>query len=167
MSRSLVLIAAFAILFASAASAQTQLAAAPAAEAAPSATAGEPVPRALRAQARRDCYAENIALSGEDLRGAMRSCLQERFPGVKLYASNGLTRDGRPTAQTARALCREEADRAGLAGAERRAALVACFGEKRPDLAARAECRKQARGKGLGGEALREAIAACGRAPQG
>lgn len=133
----------------------------------PSAVADEPVPRAARAEARRDCYAENIALSGDDLRRAMRECMQERFPGVKLYASDGLTRDGKPTAATARAACKQEADAGGLKGAERTAALVACFNGKRPDLAQRAECRKEARGKGLDADALKAAIAECGRNPQG
>lgn len=140
------------------------------APAAPKPTAAafdEPVPRAARAEARRDCYAENVALSGDDLRRAMRECMQERFPGVKLYASDGLTRDGKPTAVAARAACKQEADAGGLKGAERTAALVACFNGKRPDLAQRAECRKEARGKGLDGEALKAAIAECGRNPQG
>lgn len=134
----------------------------------PAATAAdEPVPRAARAEARRDCYAENIALSGDDLRRAMRECMQERFPGVKLYASDGLTRDGKPTAATARAVCRQEADARNLSGSDRTVALVACFNGKRPDLAQRAECRKEARGKGLDAEALKAAIAECGRNPQG
>ena len=139
----------------------------PAAPQSATATADEPVPRAARAEARRDCYAENIALSGDDLRRAMRDCMQERFPGVKLYASDGLTRDGKPTAATARAVCKQEADARSLSGSERTAALVACFNGKRPDLAQRAECRKEARGKGLDGEALKAAIAECGRSPQG
>lgn len=133
----------------------------------PAAAADEPVPRAARAEARRDCYAENVALSGDDLRRAMRDCMQERFPGVKLYASDGLTRDGKPTAATARAACKQEADAGGLKGPERTAALVACFNGKRPDLAQRAECRREARGKGLDGDALKAAIAECGRNPQG
>ncbi|CAD5264800.1 conserved exported hypothetical protein [Bosea sp. 62] len=140
---------------------------APAAPKPAAAAADEPVPRAARAEARRDCYAENIALSGDDLRRAMRECMQERFPGVKLYASDGLTRDGKPTAVTVRAVCKQEADASGLKGAERTAALVACFNGKRPDLAQRAECRKEARGKGLDGDALKAAIAECGRNPQG
>lgn len=140
---------------------------APAAPKPTTAASDEPVPRAARAEARRDCYAENIALSGDDLRRAMRDCLQERFPGVKLYASDGLTRDGKPTAVTARAACKQEADASGLKGAERTASLVACFNGKRPDLAQRAECRKEARGKGLDGDALKAAIAECGRNPQG
>lgn len=129
--------------------------------------AADPIPRTARAEARRDCYAENIALAGTDLRQAMRDCMQARFPGVKLYGSDGLTRDGRPTAATARTQCRQEADQRGLAGQERRQALVSCFGAKRPDLAQRAECRKEARGKGLAGEALRAAIAACARSEPG
>ena len=136
---------------------------APAAPKPAAATADEPVPRAARAEARRDCYAENIALSGDDLRRAMRECMQERFPSVKLYASDGLTRDGKPTAATARAACKQEADAGGLKGAERTAALVTCFNGKRPDLAQRAECRKEARAKGLDGEELRAALASCAR----
>lgn len=131
------------------------------------ASASDPIPREARAQARRDCYAENIALSGDDLRRAMRGCMQERFPGVQLYAADGLTRDGKPTAATARAVCKQQADERKLAGSERTAALVACFNEKRPDLAQRAECRKEARGKGLEAEALRAAIAECSRGGQG
>lgn len=131
------------------------------------APADDPIPRAARAEARRDCYGENIALSGDDLRRAMRNCMQGRFPGVQLYAADGLTRDGKPTAATARAVCKQQADERKLAGSERTAALVACFNEKRPDLAQRAECRKEARGKGLEAEALRAAIAECGRGSQG
>lgn len=140
---------------------------APAVTPAAAATADEPVPRAARAEARRDCYGENVALSGDDLRQAMRNCMQARFPSVQLYASDGLTRDGKPTAMTARAVCKQEADARKLAGPERTAALLACFNEKRPDLAQRAECRKEARAKGLEGEALKAAIAGCGRGTQG
>jgi hypothetical protein len=50
-----------------------------------------------------------------------------------------------------------------LTGSTRTAALVACFNEKRPDLAQRAECRKDARGKGLDGDDLRKAVDACAR----
>ena len=57
----------------------------------------------------------------------------------------------------------DKADAGGLAGAERRAALLACFAGKRPDLAQRAECRKEARAKGLDGEDLRAALASCAR----
>jgi hypothetical protein len=164
MSRVPVLAVAFVLGCSPAVFAQTQ--AAPAAQ--PAATsADEPVPRAARAEARRDCYGENVALSGEDLRKAMRACMQERFPGVQLYASDGLTRDGRPTAATARAVCKQQADARKLAGAERTAALIACFNEKRPDLAQRAECRKEARAKGLEGEVLKAAIAGCSRSTQG
>jgi len=159
------LLAAGLVLASSTAFAQAQPA--PAAPKPAVAAADEPVPRAARAEARRDCYAENVALSGDDLRRAMRECMQERFPGVKLYASDGLTRDGKPTAATARAACKQEADAGGLKGSERTAALVACFNGKRPDLAQRAECRKEARGKGLDGDALKAAIAECGRNPQG
>ncbi|CAN7352099.1 hypothetical protein [Bosea sp. LjRoot237] len=165
MLRISLLAAGLVLTFSSTVFAQAQPA--PAASQPAAATADEPVPRAARAEARRDCYAENIALSGDDLRRAMRDCLQERFPGVKLYASDGLTRDGKPTAATARAVCKQEADASGLKGAERTASLVACFSGKRPDLAQRAECRKEARSKGLDGEALRTAVAECGRNPQG
>ncbi|WID97338.1 hypothetical protein QO058_03440 [Bosea vestrisii] len=165
MLRIALLAAGLVLSFSSTAFAQLQPA--PAAPKPAAAAADEPVPRAARAEARRDCYAENIALSGDDLRRAMRDCLQERFPGVKLYASDGLTRDGKPTAVTARAACKQEADARNLSGSERTAALVACFNGKRPDLAQRAECRKEVRGKGLAGEALKAAIAECGRSPQG
>ncbi|WP_186416845.1 hypothetical protein [Bosea sp. CS1GBMeth4] len=163
MMRIALLAAGLALSCSSAALAQAQ----PASAAPPPAATDEPVPRAARAEARRDCYAENVALSGEDLRRAMRSCMQERFPGVKLYASDGLTRDGKPTAATARAVCKQEADARGLAGAERTSALVACFNGKRPDLAQRAECRKEARARGLDGEALRAALAGCARSREG
>lgn len=123
----------------------------------------ESIPRAERARARQDCLSDNIALTGEDLRQAMRDCLQAKFPHVRLYARDGVTRDGRPTMAAARAACKEEADRSGLVGAERRQALVACFGGKRPDIAQRAECRKDVRQQGLTGELLRQALEACGR----
>lgn len=123
----------------------------------------DPIPRAERAKARQDCLAENVALSGNDLRAAMRECMQGKFPHVQLYARDGLTRDGRPTAATVRATCKTEIDARGLAGSERTAALVACFNGRRPDLAQRAECRRDARGKGLDGTALRQAVDACAR----
>jgi len=123
----------------------------------------EPVPRAERAKARQDCLADNVALSGDDLRAAMRDCIQAKFPGVQLYARDGVTRDGKPTAVAARAACKEEVDGRGLSGSTRTAALVACFNARRPDLAQRAECRKEARGKGLDGEDLRKAVDACAR----
>jgi hypothetical protein len=123
----------------------------------------EPVPRAERARARQDCLAEHVALSGEDLRAAMRDCIQAKFPGVQLYARDGVTRDGKPTAVAARAACKTDVDARGLTGSTRTAALVACFNEKRPDLAQRAECRKDARGKGLDGDDLRKAVDACAR----
>ena len=127
------------------------------------ASADEPVPRAERAKARQDCLAEHVALSGEDLRAAMRDCIQAKFPGVQLYARDGVTRDGKPTAVATRAACKEEIDGRNLTGSTRTAALVACFNAKRPDLAQRAECRKEARGKGLDGDDLRKAIDACAR----
>jgi len=125
------------------------------------APADEPVPRAERAKARQDCLAENVALSGDDLKASMRDCIQAKFPGVQLYARDGLTRDGKPTAAAARAACKQEADGQGLSGAGRTMALVACFNAKRPDLALRAECRKEARGKGLDGPDLRKAVDSC------
>lgn len=127
------------------------------------APADEPVPRAERAKARQDCVAEHVALSGDDLRAAMRDCMQAKFPGVQLYARDGVTRDGKPTAVATRAACKTDIDARGLAGSSRTAALVACFNEKRPDLAQRAECRKDARGKGLDGDDLRKAVEACAR----
>lgn len=128
-----------------------------------STSSDEPVPRAERAKARQDCLAEHVALSGDDLRVAMRDCIQARFPGVQLYARDGVTRDGKPTAVAARAACKEEIDGRGLSGPTRTAALVACFNAKRPDLAQRAECRKEARGKGLDGDDLRKAVESCAR----
>ncbi|MCZ8043054.1 MAG: hypothetical protein O9330_11285 [Beijerinckiaceae bacterium] len=127
------------------------------------APADEPVPRAERAKARQDCVAEHVALSGDDLRAAMRDCIQAKFPGVQLYARDGVTRDGKPTAVAARAACKTQVDARGLTGSTRTAALVACFNEKRPDLAQRAECRKDARGKGLDGDELRKAVDSCAR----
>ena len=165
MLRVLFLVAGLSLSFAPVALAQSaQIAEAPASV---TAASTDPIPRGVRAQARRDCYGENIALSGDDLRQAMRDCMQARFPGVQLYAADGLTRDGRPTAATVRSLCKQDADARKLAGSERTAALVACFNEKRPDLAQRAECRKEARGKGLDGAALRAAVAECARGSQG
>lgn len=123
----------------------------------------EPVPRAARAKARQECRDEHIALSGNDLRAAMRDCIQARFPGVQLYARDGVTRDGKPTATAVRAACKTEVDARSLDGSARTAALTACFNAKRPDLAQRAECRKEARDKGLDGDDLRKAVASCGR----
>ena len=123
----------------------------------------DPVPREARAKARQECLADNVALSGDDLRAAMRDCLQAKFPGVQLYARDGVTRDGKPTAAAARATCKEEVDGRKLEGSTRTAALVACFNEKRPDLAQRAACRKEARGKGLDGDDLRKAVDSCAR----
>lgn len=125
------------------------------------ATVDEPVPRAARAKARQECLADHVALSGDDLRVAMRDCIQAKFPGVQLYARDGVTRDGKPTAVAVRAACKAEIDGRGLSGGERTAALTACFNAKRPDLAQRAECRKEARGKGLDGADLRKAVEAC------
>lgn len=127
------------------------------------APADEPVPRAERARARQDCLAEHVALSGDDLRAAMRDCIQAKFPGVQLYARDGVTRDGKPTAVATRAACKAEIDAQALSGPTRTAALVACFNAKRPDLAQRADCRKEARGKGLDGEGLRKAVETCAR----
>ncbi|KFC67492.1 hypothetical protein FG93_03801 [Bosea sp. LC85] len=135
----------------------------PAAPQTAAAAGDEPVPRVERAKARQDCVAEHVALSGDDLRQAMRDCMQAKFPGVQLYARDGLTRDGKPTAATARTACKTEADGGGLTGAARREALAACFKAKRPDLAARAECRKESRAKGLDGDDLRKAVADCSR----
>jgi hypothetical protein len=128
-----------------------------------SVAADEPVPRAERTKARQDCLAEHVALSGDDLRSAMRDCIQAKFPSVQLYARDGVTRDGKPTAVATRAACKEDVDGRGLSGSARTAALVACFNAKRPDLAQRAECRKDARGKGLDGDDLRKAVDACAR----
>lgn len=128
--------------------------------------ASDPIPRAERAKARQECLSDNVALSGDDLRGAMRVCMQAKFPGVQLYARDGLTRDGKPTAATARAACKTDIDAQGLSGSARTAALVACFNQKRPDLAATAECRKDGRAKGLDGEALRSAVSDCLRSRQ-
>jgi hypothetical protein len=135
----------------------------PAAAVSQAAVPDEPVPRAARAKARQECRDEHIALSGNDLRAAMRDCIQARFPGVQLYARDGVTRAGKPTATAARAACKTEVDGRRLEGSARTAALTACFNAKRPDLAQRAECRKEARDKGLDGDELRKAVAGCGR----
>jgi hypothetical protein len=155
--RSILIVSAF--LFGLAGAAQAQTAAPPAAD--------EPIPRAERAKARQDCVSENIALSGEDLRAAMRLCMQGKFPGVRLYAGDGLTRDGKPTAAAARAACKEDVDGRGLQGSQRVAALTACFNGKRPDLAQRSECRKEARARGLDGAELRKAVENCAREARG
>jgi hypothetical protein len=128
--------------------------------------ANDPIPRAMRAKARQECLSDNVALSGDDLRAEMRVCMQAKFPGIQLYARDGLTRDGKPTAATARAACKTEIDAQGLSGSARTAALVACFNGKRPDLATLAECRKDGRAKGLDGEALRSAVNDCVRSRQ-
>lgn len=155
-----VIIAGLSLVLAMPAAAQAQPAKpAPAA----SSSGDDPVPRADRAKARQDCVAENIALSGDDLRQAMRDCMQAKFPGVQLYARDGVTRDGKPTVDAARAACKAEVDAGGITGATRRDALTACFKQKRPDLAQRAECRKEARAKGLEGAELRKAVTECAR----
>ncbi len=130
-------------------------------------SASDEIPRAERAKARQDCLSENVALSGEDLRAGMRLCMQAKFPGVRLYAQDGVTRDGKPTAVAARAACKKEVDGRKLEGSERVAALTACFNAKRPDLAQRAECRKEARSKGLDGADLRKAVESCAREARG
>lgn len=163
--RSIFIVSAFVL---GCAAAQAQTAAAPgAAPPAAASAASEEIPRAERAKARQDCLAENIALSGEDLRTGMRLCMQAKFPGVRLYAQDGVTRDGKPTAVAARAACKEEVDGRKLEGPERVAALTACFNAKRPDLAQRAECRKEARSKGLDGADLRKAVESCAREGKG
>ncbi len=164
MMRPVFVFAALSLCLAPPAAAQTRVAA-PAAGSAV-ASPDEPVPRAARAKARQDCLAENVALSGEDLRPAMRDCIQAKFPGVQLYARDGLTRDGKPTAATARAACKAETDERGLTGGARTAALIACFNARRPDLAALAECRNESRAQGLDGEALRQAVSICARGRQ-
>ena len=165
--RSFVIVSAFVLGLGGAAQAQNA-APAKAPVAAPAATpADEPIPRAERARARQDCVSENIALTGDDLRAAMRICMQGKFPGVQLYARDGVTRDGKPTAVAARAACKDEVDGRKLQGSERIAALTACFNGKRPDLAQRSECRKEARSKGLDGADLRKAVDACAREAKG
>lgn len=163
MMRFALILAGLTLSLAVPAHAQTSAAPKPAVAAA---AADEPVPRAERAKARQDCLAENVALGGDDLRQAMRDCIQGKFPGVQLYARDGLTREGKPTAAAARSACKTEVDARSLSGAARREALTACFKAKRPDLAARAECRKDSRAKGLDGEELRKAVADCARAAQ-
>lgn len=143
--------------------AQSQVPAQPSAVAAAAPQGVGAIPRAERARARQECLSDNIALSGEDLRLAMRDCLQAKFPHVQLYARDGVMPDGRPTVAAARAACKAEADGKRLAGPERRAALIACFNEKRPDIAERASCRSDVRQQGLEGEMLRKALEACGR----
>lgn len=166
--RSVLIVSAFLLGFAATAQAQSSAPAArPDAPVVAAATADEPIPRAERAKARQDCLSENVALSGDDLRAAMRLCMQGKFPGVQLYAHDGVTRDGKPTAVATRAACKDEVDARKLEGSERIAALTACFNAKRPDLAQRAECRKEARAKGLDGAELRKAIDACAREARG
>lgn len=166
--RSLLIVSACLFGLSGAAHSQTAAPAKPAAAAvAAAATTDQPVPQAERTKARQDCLSENVALSGDDLRVAMRSCMQAKFPGVRLYAQDGVTRDGKPTAAAARASCKEEVDGRNLQGSERVAALTACFNVKRPDLAQRSECRKDARARGLDGADLRKAVDACAREAKG
>ncbi|MCA0421034.1 MAG: hypothetical protein LCH80_20265 [Proteobacteria bacterium] len=165
--RSVLIVTAFVLGFCGAAQAQN---AAPAKAPAPTLAAtsvDEPIPRAERAKARQDCVSENVALTGDDLRAAMRICMQGKFPGVQLYARDGVTRDGKPTAVAVRAACKDEVDGRKLQGSERIAALTVCFNAKRPDLAQRSECRKEARSKGLDGADLRKAVDACAREAKG
>lgn len=164
--RSIFIVSAF-VLSCAAAQAQTAAPSAVNASTVASTASDEPVPRAERARARQDCLSENVALSGDDLRAAMRLCLQAKFPGVRLYAQDGVTRDGKPTAVAARAACKDEVDGRKLEGSQRVAALTACFNARRPDLAQRAECRKEARGKGLDGADLRKAVESCAREAKG
>lgn len=165
--RSVLIVSSFVLGLAGAAQAQNAAPAKAPAPAAVATSADEPIPRAERAKARQDCVSENIALAGADLRAAMRICMQGKFPGIQLYAHDGLTRDGKPTAVAARAACKEEVDGRKLQGPERIAALTACFNGKRPDLAQRSECRKEARAKGLDGADLRKAVDACAREARG
>lgn len=165
--RSILIVSAFVLGIAGVAQAQTATRATAPAPTVEAVAADEPIPRAERARARQDCVSENIALAGEDLRAAMRICMQGKFPGVQLYARDGVTRDGKPTAVAARAACKDEVDGRKLQGAERIAALTACFNGKRPDLAQRSECRKEARAKGLDGADLRKAVDTCAREAKG
>lgn len=166
--RSLLIVSAFLFGLAGVAQAQTAAPTKPVAPAVTTAAAtDQPIPQVERAKARQDCLSENVALSGDDLRAAMRLCLQAKFPGVRLYAQDGVTRDGKPTAVAARAACKEEVDGRNLQGSERVASLTACFNAKRPDLAQRSECRKEARAKGLDGTDLRKAVDACAREAKG
>lgn len=165
--RSIVIVSAFILGLAGAAQAQNTAPVKAPGPAVAAASPDEPIPRADRAKARQDCVSENIALTGDDLRAAMRICMQGKFPGVQLYARDGVTRDGKPTAVAARAACKEEVDGRKLEGSERIAALTACFNSKRPDLAQRSECRKEARAKGLDGADLRKAVDACAREAKG
>jgi len=96
--RSVLIVSAFLLGFAATAQAQTAAPAKPVAATAVAATSDEPIPRTERAKARQDCVSENVALSGDDLRAAMRLCMQAKFPGVRLYAQDGVTRDGKPSA---------------------------------------------------------------------
>lgn len=165
--RSVLIVSAFVLGLAGAGQAQTATPAKASAPTAAIASTDEPIPRAERAKARQDCVSENIALTGDDLRAAMRVCMQGKFPGVQLYAHDGVTRDGKPTAVAARAACKEEVDGRKLQGPERIAALTFCFNGKRPDLAQRSECRKEARAKGLDGADLRKAVDTCAREAKG
>lgn len=166
--RSVLIVSACLLISAGAAQAQAQATAVAGVATPASASMSEPaIPQAERAKARQDCLSESVALSGDDLRAAMRLCMQAKFPGVRLYAQDGVTRDGKPTAVSARAACKAEVDGRNLQGSERVAALTACFNAKRPDLAQRSECRKDARAKGLDGAELRKAVDACAREARG
>lgn len=134
----------------------------------------QPVPAAPAASAeavklaRATCRtdAESKGLDGKARRESVRGCMQAKFPdsAVSRRVASGLTRDGKPTAKTARAACKSDIEAKSLKGAERKAAMTACFKEKRPDLAARADCRKDAKTKGLEGDALKSAVKACAKA---
>lgn len=133
----------------------------------------QPVPPAPAASddavklARTTCRsdADSKGLNGKARREAVRDCMRGKFPDseVSRRVASGQTRDGRPTAKTAREACKNDVDGKSLKGAERKTAMAACFREKRPDLAARADCRKDAKAKGLDGEALKSAVKACAK----
>jgi hypothetical protein len=126
------------------------------------AASGEAV-KLARATCRSDAEAKGLA--GKARREAVRDCMRGKFPDseVSRRAASGQTRDGRPTAKAAREACKGEVEGKSLKGAERKAAMAACFKGKRPDLAARADCRKDAKAKGLEGEALKSAVKACAK----
>jgi psiF repeat len=126
------------------------------------AASGEAV-KLARATCRSD--AETKGLAGKVRREAVRDCMRGKFPDSETSrrVASGQTRDGRPTARTAREACKSDVEGKGLKGAERKAAMATCFKEKRPDLAARADCRKEAKAKGLDGDALKSAVKACAK----